>query len=396
MKTIRITLLLSLALIACACAWIWLPSQITVETSGRDFAGYWASGRLLLEGDNPYSAEKVLALQRSLGWADENPLVVYNPPWVLTLLLPFSNPSFAPAKAAWLGCILFLILFCADRLWVIYGGSRETRIRAPLIAATFSPVLFATLLGQIVPFMLLGLVGFLYFVRRRKWWAAGMMTALVAVKPHAVYLFWPALLLWALKDRLWPVLLGSALSLLCLTGIALWQNPYVIHQYFGEIVSHSYACHWATPTLGTYLRACFGFQECWLQYIPVPAGLIWFIFYWRRHGGRWIWENRVPMIIFISLITNFYAWPSDYLMMLPAVILATVWMIHHPETRQSRWGFALYAAINAIAFVSMFFLSYQWYYWMPFALFAHYSLVINEMDSKDAGEGHGERPSKQA
>lgn len=392
MNILQIILLLVLTLIVCAGAWIWLPSQMTLETVGRDFAGYWASGRLLLDGDNPYSAEKVLATQRSLGWSEDAPLVVYNPPWVLTLLLPFCIPSFDLAKAAWLGCSLFLILFCADRLWVIYGGSRETRLRAPVITATFSPVLFATLLGQIVPLMLLGLVGFLYFVRRRKWWAAGMMTVLIALKPHTVYLFWPALLLWALKHRLWPVLLGSALALLGTTGLALLYNPYVIHQYFGEIVAKSYACHWATPTLGTFLRLCFGSQECWLQYIPVPAGLIWFIFYWRRHGDRWTWENRVPMLIFISLMTNFYTWPSDYLMMLPAVIQATVLMIRHPGSCQSRWGFALYAAINASAVVSMFFLSYQWYFWMPFALFAHYSLVKNGMDSKGTGEKSGETP----
>ena len=57
-------------------------------------------------------------------------------------------------------------------------------------------MLLAFKLGQIVPFMLLGLVGFLYFVRRKQWWLAGMMTVFIAIKPHTLYLFWFAMLLW--------------------------------------------------------------------------------------------------------------------------------------------------------------------------------------------------------
>lgn len=384
MKRLRIFILLALLVILCGGLLKWSHDRMTIETVGRDFAGYWASGRLLLQGDDPYSADKVLAMQQSQGWTEKEPIVIYNPPWVLTFLLPFCMPDFPAGKILWLVCTLALILFSADRLWLIYGGSRETREWALLAVVTFVPVLFAYRLGQIVPLMLLGLAGFLYCVRMRKWWLAGMTLVLIAVKPHTLYLFWFALLFWAVKHRLWPVLLGSVLALLCATLPPLFYNPDVIGQYFGNILAKSYALHWATPTVGTFLRLCFGFQQDWLQYIPALAGLIWFLVYWRTHRDDWVWEDRLPLLILVSLMTTFYTWPSDYLMILPAVIQAAVWIRREPGVRHAGWILFLYAVINVSAGVSTFFLSYQWYVWMPYAFWINYILL-----EKQRRQGYG-------
>jgi hypothetical protein len=388
MKFVRIVLLLALTVTLIAGLVRCSYGRIAVETIGSDFAGYWTSGRLLLQGDNPYSAENLVALQQSLGLSERGPVVIYNPPWVLTLLLPFCIPEFAPGKLMWLACTLALILYCTDRLWLIYGGSIKARACAPLVAATFSPMLFAYQLGQIVPFLLLGLVGFIYFVRRGKWWLAGMMTIFIAVKPHTIYLFWLALLMWAVKHRLWQVLLGGALALLCMTLPPLLYNPNVISQYLSDIVMKSYASYWATPTLGTFLRLLFGSQKEWLQYIPALAGLIWFYYYWRIHRDSWTWEHHVLMLIFVSLMTNFYTWPFDYITILPAVIQAAVWICQEPGFRHRGWIVLLYIMINVAAFVSTYLLSYHWYIWIPFALWTNYvllkkQLVSNIIDTRD-------------
>ncbi len=229
-------------------------------------------------------------------------------------------------------------------------------IWALLVMVTFIPGLLAYKLGQIVPLMLLGLVGFLYFVKKEKWWLAGMMTVFIAVKPHTIYLFWFALLLWAMKHRLWPVLLGSMLTLLCVLLLPLFYNPNVYNQYFINIVTKSYALYWATPTLGTFLRLYFGSQYDWLQYIPILAGLIWFIIYWRKYRNMWIWEDQISLLILVSLMTNFYTWPSDYLMILPAVIQATVRIYQNPGVRYLVWIVLLYIMINIFAVVSTIFL----------------------------------------
>lgn len=46
----------------------------------NDFIEYWASARLLLTGNNPYSLSELSSLQKSVGWNHDKPLIMWNPP----------------------------------------------------------------------------------------------------------------------------------------------------------------------------------------------------------------------------------------------------------------------------------------------------------------------------
>jgi Glycosyltransferase family 87 len=381
MKEIRLVVLLSLTLIACAWVLKWSHTHITIDGIGGDFAGYWTSCHLLLNGEDPYSSEKILSVQKLLGWTRNDPLIIYNLPLVFTFLMPFCLSNFNTDKIIWMIFTMVLMMFSADRLWLIYGGSRETRVWAPFIMATFVPVLLAYKLGQIVFLMLFGLVGFQYFAKKEKWWLAGMMTVFFAVKPHTIYLFWFALLFWAMKHRLWTLLLGSMFPLLCVTLLPLFYNPNVYTQYFSSIVMKSYALSWATPTLGTFLRLSFGSQHEWLQYIPMLAGLIWFFNHWHKYRNKWIWENQFSILILVSLMTNFYIWSWDYLMLIPAVIQVIVRIYQNPGVRFLEWIVLLYIMINVFAFISTFFFDSHWYILMPYALLINYIFATKQLDA---------------
>lgn len=375
MKIIRIVTLVTLIVIASAFAWAWLPSHITVEGVGRDFAAYWASGHLLMHGDDPYSAAKVLAAEQSIGWLEEEPTVIYNPPWVLTLLLPFCFLDFTAGKIFWMACTLALTLFSADRLWLMYGGAPEKRLWALLAVLSFTPMFLAYRLGQIVPFMLLGLVGFLQGIRSRSWWLAGASLVLIAIKPHTLHLMWLALPLWVLRERRWQILAGAALTLLVATLPPLFYNPDVINQYFDNILTKSYALHWRTPTIGTFLRLAFDSKHNWLQYMPTVFGLFGFLIYWRVRRDEWVWEDQLPCLILASIATIFYTWPSDYLMILPAVIQAAVKVTREPLVGRNAWLLLFYATINIVALGFNYLPSFEWYVWMPFALWLNYGLL---------------------
>jgi hypothetical protein len=379
MKILKLVLLMVLTVIACG-GILKLSHPANIDTIGRDFAAYWTSGYLLLNGDNPYSSEKILTVQKSLGWTENKPLVIYNPPWVLTFLIPFCMSDFTTNKIIWLICMLSLMMFSADRLWLIYGGSRQSRIWALLVMVTFIPGLLAYKIGQIVPLMLIGLVGFLYFAKKEQWWLAGMMTVFIAVKPHTIYLFWFALLLLAVKQRRWPVLLGSALTLLCAALLPLFYNLNIYNQYFNNIVTKSYASYWATPSIGTFLRFYFGSEYNWLQYIPILPGLIWFILHWHKYRNMWIWENQISPLILVSLMTIFYTWPTDYLMLLPAVILSAVEIYQMPEIRYLFSILVIYIMINTFALVSTYFLDFHWFIWMPYALWINRVFAKKQLD----------------
>jgi len=62
--------------------------QIRVAISGRDSTIYWASGKLLSHGENPYSGPAVLALERSQGYTAEKPKILHPAAWSMWLVSP--------------------------------------------------------------------------------------------------------------------------------------------------------------------------------------------------------------------------------------------------------------------------------------------------------------------
>jgi hypothetical protein len=77
----------------------------------RDFVEYWAASRLLLTGNNPYGPQELFELQRSVGWKDSIPLLMWNPPWTLSFTVPFGLASFDVAQLLWLLFNTLIILF---------------------------------------------------------------------------------------------------------------------------------------------------------------------------------------------------------------------------------------------------------------------------------------------
>lgn len=129
--------------------------------------------------------------------------------------------------------------------------------------------------GQIGPFMLLGVASFLVFERRKQWWLAGASTALVAIKPQLLYLFWIALLLWVLQSRRWRVLAGSGLSCSVLLVLAWATNRAVVWQYLSVLGNHSLD-FWLMPTIGAILRQVLDWHRFLLQFLA-PTLLIWYL-----------------------------------------------------------------------------------------------------------------------
>src|SRR6266705_2699704 len=155
-------------------------SQGSVDFFPGDFLEYWASARLLLSGNNPYSPEQHLALQRSVMPNTVQPLMMWNPPWTLSFILPFGLLSFSVAHALWSVLILTCLLFCSAHLWRIYGGPADRYRIAWLTCFSVVPTYLTLYVKQIDPLILLGIAGFLYFQERKQWWLAGLALALIA------------------------------------------------------------------------------------------------------------------------------------------------------------------------------------------------------------------------
>jgi hypothetical protein len=70
-------------------------------------------------------------------------------------------------------------------------------------------------------------------------------------------------------------------------------------------------------------------------------------------------------------------------MILPAVIQAAVKMTQEPPVGRTAWLLLLYAIINVLAVGFNFLPSFEWYVWMPFALWLNYLLLRRQTIPKD-------------
>jgi len=282
----------------------------------HDFVTYWAAGKLFLAGQNPYSATGMLAIERMLGWPYRETLVMLNPPWALWLVAPLALLPFHTAHVLWLAVSLALEAVCALALWRYFGGEPSQRWIALVVLATYLPAASAEHMGQITPVILCGLTGFLLAVNRERYALAGVCLLLCGLKPNLVYLVLLAVLLWAVEQRHWKVLAAAALAAAATTLAAIGFNRGVMG-YFHDTVNAAVQ----TPCgVGGALRAIFGVQHVWLQFVPCVVGVAWFAGYWLRHHRAWQWQERLPLLLLVSIGSAPYFWSHDFLVAIPAVI----------------------------------------------------------------------------
>ncbi|PKN38434.1 MAG: hypothetical protein CVU62_06200 [Deltaproteobacteria bacterium HGW-Deltaproteobacteria-2] len=353
-------------------------NQWPLSKMGKDFTAYWASTHLLIDGQNPYQADQIFALQTSVGSTDKSPTVMYNPPWVFTYIIPFTLENYLLGKFLWLLFLFICMLICSIWLWQLYGGTDRDRNWGLLILFTYVPLYYTFARGQIVPLILLGIVGFLHFERRKKWFLAGVFVCLLGIKPQDSYLFFIALLFWIVYKRRWGILLGAGCATFFITAIPLFYNHDIFFQYYTEILAHSFQYDWQTPTLGYWLRSIWGKEKLFLQFFPTIVGTVWFFYYWHRNYAKWVWAEQVPLLLFVSLMTTFYVWSNDYLLLIVAIIQASVWLINAPLRPYSEFMIFLYYLISLMAWVTVFSArSEKWIIWMVPALLINYLLIRN-------------------
>lgn len=317
-----------------------------------DFVTYWSSAHLFVAGGNPYAAGPVFALEKLHGWGGSQPLLMLCPPWTMPLIAPLGVLSYDRAHLAWLVVSLLLNGLSGVLLWRFFGGSWNRVWAVLLLLATFLPVCGAEKLGQVTPIMLACLTGFLVLLERRSDFAAGLMLAGMAIKPQLFALVFLAVLLWTIRQRRWGVLAGGAAGVAACTGEAIFRNRNVL-TWFG----HSYGAAMATSCgAGGALRKIFGMQHAWLQFLPLVCGLVWFVFYWRKHGAEWQWRERLPLLALVSVATAPYCWYHDYLLILPALVPVAIRVAASLE--QEILLVELYAALQVV--ILLFFAKEPW------------------------------------
>ena len=332
-----------------------------------DFVEYWSAGFLNLTGGNPYDPLQLEPLQSQTGRTFGVPLMMWNPPWTLALVMPFGLRNYPSGRALWLLLNIGSVFFCADWFWRFFGGSARYRWIAWVVGASFGPALRVLKAGQIAPLLLLGIVGFLHFEERHQDWLAGAALALITIKPHLLYLLGVAVLIWTVERRRWSILLGGVAAVAITMGTAYAFNPALVHQYLYAVQNYP-PQQWATPTLGAMLRVLFGAEYFWLQFLPPVLGTIWFFGYWRQNHEGWRWRDHLPFILLVSVLTAAYGWTFDYVVFLLPVVQVALWMYQSAAWSWRKMGLLVsYLIVDGIVIFSN--MEQSKYWWLaPFFL----------------------------
>ena len=333
----------------------------------NDFVEYWAAASLLLEGGNPYDPAQMLEVERSAGFAGAEPLLMLNPPPVLTLVLPFGAMPYRQAALLWLIVNTVALLWSLYLLWDLAGGTIRRSWIAFMAGLFFVPSLFALLMGQISILILLGLALFLRFVDRGRMTAAGVASTLLIIKPHVVFLVGASMVAWWIRSRDRDYLRGaSAAVLLCVVPLAV--DPAIYRRYL-EMGSVEPMWHFSTSTLGTLLRVATGDPSRFgFQFLPMVLGFAYLATRLRRYrGSEWNWLREMPALVTVSVATAAYGWVFDQVVLLVAAIPMLA-IAFRSGGRRLAATLVFWLLITVISFEqALRSVNSFWYFWMPHA-----------------------------
>ena len=288
-------------------------------------------------------------------------------PWLLPLFVPLGWFSYPSAFVVGFLLLLAASLLAGYNLWLAFGGPVRPSWPSLAIAIVFAPVAMTLLVGQITPLLLFGLAGFLYCETRRRDLLAGCALAAVSVKPQLLYLFWVALLFWLIGTRRWRVVLGALLPVAAGCLVVALTNPGAL---LGYLRSVNYAAYSIPPTLISAL----GLPK-WVSLAVPCLAVLWFAWYWRRHGAGWQWQRELPLLVILSLATTPVVWTADLVLLLLPVIAS----IARRSARRSLLAgvVAVYLALDAAIWYSWIRLPghQESFVWVPLACLLLYLAV---------------------
>jgi hypothetical protein len=317
MKTLKIVVNMALVTLL-----VWFltahEQKIRASVASRDSIQYWATGKLLLHRQNPYSVPEVESLESSAGYASKRPLMFRCPPWALWLVLLPGLFNAYWAWVVWLAILLVSLVIAMRLSWRIF----DERAHPPAIFLAagylFAPVAACLVAGQIGILLLLGIVLFLAYEEERPFWAGAALMIPMA-KPHIFALVWPILALWALRRKRWSLIGGFGAIFAITVVIAFAFDPAVLQDYRGMLHQQAIQNEFI-PSLSGMIRAIFFRRFFWVQFVPLALGLGWAAWYYWKNKDEWNWRSHGLAVLVVAVLTTPYAWITDEVVLLPAIL----------------------------------------------------------------------------
>jgi hypothetical protein len=211
---------------------LWTVDRVERLKAG-DFFQFWAAGRALLQGDDPYDTlawRQIYEHEGHWRWQTDQPVFLY-PLWTA---FPFVPLALLPVSAAFLvwtlinETLLFVSVVLLARA-LSWTNHKSWLLLTLATAIAFEPVSLTILFGHL-GLVLLGLTaGSLYLASRGQYAVAGVLLALTTMKPQLFLLVYGVLLAIMIFQRRWPFVVAFTI-----TATALFASSWLLVPHWIE------------------------------------------------------------------------------------------------------------------------------------------------------------------
>jgi hypothetical protein len=299
------------------------------NAGGNDFIPRWLGTRLLLQdGQNPYSDETSLAIQQFIygrpADVNEDEVLFVYPLYASLIFAPFAAiGDYAVARALWMTALelaLLLMAFISLRL-------ADWRPSLPILALTllFSLAWYHSVRplinGNASILMALFVAGALLAIKSERDILAGLLLALATIKPQAVILFLPLILIWAASRGRYRLIASTLISLAALILLAAAIEPTWVLQNMEQVLA--YPDYTLAGTPGAIFESWWPAMGRWPGILLTVVLILALLWQWKL-----AWRNTfgvlLPVAYFTLAATNLIGVTtaaSNYIALFPGLIL---------------------------------------------------------------------------
>jgi len=295
---------------------------------GFDTLEYWSAATIFLKGLNPYDRNLVFNLQQ-LAWNGDpisNPIILYNPPMILSIIFPMGLMQFKSTLSLWLS-IMFAFAFescvlCRGLFNSRSKNNRAENLKLTLFFLTFFPFYCSLFFGQISPLLLLSLtLALVCFMRGSKNlvdnFLGGLVLSVTCLKPHLLYLLYLYIFIMSIRVKKWKTLAGMLLGVSILLALPILYNPKIIWYFMYS--AKSPPTFFKTPTLGSFLQGITQDKNVIVRYTPtiILSGFTFLFLLFSKRNAHSL--TVVYYLIPLSLLTAPYGWVYDQMLCVPVI-----------------------------------------------------------------------------
>lgn len=296
---------------------------------GTDLLVHWVGTRAYFtQGISPYSDQVALEIQKMVygraAQPGEHELRVAYPFYSVILFFPFALISdFTVARAVWM--TILEIGLIGLTLISIQLTSWKPKSWMLALLFVFSLVWYhamrALINGNIVILIALGIAGTFYAIKLQHDELAGVLLALITIKPQVVILIVVFVLFWAFFQRRFKIIGWFAIALALLVLCATLLVPDWIMQNIREVLRYPGYNPPGTPS--TALATWFPALGPRLGTVLSLAVIVILLAEWwlARHSEyrHFLWTGCLTIVL--SVWSGIQTDPGNFIIMMPALIL---------------------------------------------------------------------------